>query len=627
MQKYAQIRAQLSQSNRDKINTRGFFSKAYTPCYRTFVASYYFCFILEILALKINPANAVPDPAPTLLDSNFVEPANLQLLFRPSGKYAASTHFIHIRVPFNFSQLLATPDNIFFQYHNYIELWPEPFRTQVEEIAEISRSCIDDKVKDFIDILDALPQNEVITRDKRFLDLIALGVSAAALTLSTFNSAKISNLETQIASSNKRIDHLVDITSLHEKHFKAVDQKLDDVADKVALMLKVNKVHFAKMTDFMEQKFGTAVAISERLIHTAYNNKLAPGALHHEALLEIVKYVNEIAENSELLSFIHQPSDLFLVETSYVYKPDEKLFVLVMHVPLVAPQNLMQLHEFIPLPVHFNFSGNVSVTPEVGNDNMIAVGHSQSYQIISSSDLQTCNKMGDTYFCKGRNVLLTDLTKTCLGALYLANAKDIQDRCKFSIGGAQEKIFRLDSNTYVVYSLGKINTNHVCPKAKSISAIQISSGQTVRVNPSCYVRTMDHIITADDSEELEIHSKWLDWTWTLGQLFQQPENEKVTKAIDRLRERISGRFDADILINELETMTKEAKEEPLTHWIFTTPGAMLGGAVLSLLLLFCCWRACRSSGNNQYPVPSAPPAPTVIVNRVAEPTRRHDPFH
>ena len=396
MQINAQIGAQIRQSHRNKANARGFFSKTYTPCYRTFVASYYFFFILELLVLKINPAIAVPDPAPTLLDSNFVEPPNLQLLFRPSGKYAASTHFIHIRVPFNFSQLLATPDNIFFQYHNYIELWPEPFRTQVEEIAEISRSCIADKLNDFIDILDALPQNEVITRDKRFLDLIALGMSTAALTLSTFNSAKISKLETQIASSNKRIDHLVDITSLHEKHFKAVDQKLDDVADKVALMLKVNKVHFAKMTDFMEQKFGTAVAISERLIHTAYNNKLSPGALHHEALLEIVKYVNEIAANSELMSFIHQPSDLFLVETSYVYKPDEKIFVLVMHVPLVAPQNLMQLYEFIPLPVHFNFSGNVSVTPEVGNDNMIAVGHSQSYQIISSSDLQTCNKMGET---------------------------------------------------------------------------------------------------------------------------------------------------------------------------------------------------------------------------------------
>jgi hypothetical protein len=121
--------------------------------------------------------------------------------------------------------------------------------------------------------------------------------------------------------------------------------------------------------------------------------------------------------NSELLSFVHQPSDLFLVETSYIYKPDDNTFVLVFHVPLVAPHNLMLLFEFIPLPVHFNISGNVSVTPEVGNNNMIAGGHSQSYQLISSSDLQTCNKMGETYFCKERNVLLMDLTKTCLGAL------------------------------------------------------------------------------------------------------------------------------------------------------------------------------------------------------------------
>ncbi len=95
MQNNAQIRAQIRKSDRNKADARGFFSKAYTPCYRTFVASYYFFFILELLVLKINPAIAVPDPAPTLLDSNFVEPSNLQLLFRPSGKYASSTHFIH----------------------------------------------------------------------------------------------------------------------------------------------------------------------------------------------------------------------------------------------------------------------------------------------------------------------------------------------------------------------------------------------------------------------------------------------------------------------------------------------------------------------------------------------------
>jgi hypothetical protein len=131
-------------------------------------------------------------------------------------------HFIHIWVPFNFSQLTLTPTLIFNQYHRYIEKWPEPFRTQVEEVAEISHSCLTDKLNDFNDILDALPQYEVVTRDKRFLDLVALGMSAAALTLSTFNSARISTLEMQIVNNNKRIDHLVDIMSLHKNHFWAV---------------------------------------------------------------------------------------------------------------------------------------------------------------------------------------------------------------------------------------------------------------------------------------------------------------------------------------------------------------------------------------------------------------------
>ncbi len=79
------------------------------------------------------------------------------------------------------------------------------------------------------------------------------------VTLSTFNSAKILHLETQIVNNNKRVDHLVNITTLHENHFRAIDKKLDDVANKLAMLIKINKVHFAKMTDFLEQKFGTSV--------------------------------------------------------------------------------------------------------------------------------------------------------------------------------------------------------------------------------------------------------------------------------------------------------------------------------------------------------------------------------
>jgi hypothetical protein len=324
MQTNEEIHEKICESNRNKARPRCLLTKTATPCFRTCLSASLIFFFLDIPALKMNGAQAVLDPKPKLLDSNFVESSKLQLLFRPSGKYAASTHFIHIWVPFNFSQLTLTPTLIFNQFHRCIKKWPEPFRTQVEEVAEISRSCLTDKLNNFNDILDALPQYEVMTKDKHFLDLVALSMSAVALTLSSFNLARILTLEMQII--NKCVDHLVDITSLHENHFRAVDKKLDDVADKLATLIKINKVHFAKMTDFMEQKFGTALAISKRLIHTAYNNRLAPGALHHEALTEIVKNINKITQNSNLQSFGHQPSNLFLVETSYIYKPDEKFF-------------------------------------------------------------------------------------------------------------------------------------------------------------------------------------------------------------------------------------------------------------------------------------------------------------
>ncbi len=51
-------------------------------------------------------------------------------------------------------------------YQTYIDKWPEPFRTQVDEVADISKSFLVDKLNDFIKILVALPEYEVVTRDK-----------------------------------------------------------------------------------------------------------------------------------------------------------------------------------------------------------------------------------------------------------------------------------------------------------------------------------------------------------------------------------------------------------------------------------------------------------------------------
>jgi hypothetical protein len=77
MQGDEEIREKICQGRRNKAGPRGFFTKAATPCFPSFIASYYVFFILELLALKMNGAFAVPDAEPRLLDANAVTPAKL----------------------------------------------------------------------------------------------------------------------------------------------------------------------------------------------------------------------------------------------------------------------------------------------------------------------------------------------------------------------------------------------------------------------------------------------------------------------------------------------------------------------------------------------------------------------
>jgi hypothetical protein len=62
-------------------------------------------------------------------------------------------------------------------------------------------------------------------------------------------------LEDKISANEKKVDHLIDITNLHENHVKAVDHKIDDISNQLATMLQVKKFHFAKSQTSLNKHF------------------------------------------------------------------------------------------------------------------------------------------------------------------------------------------------------------------------------------------------------------------------------------------------------------------------------------------------------------------------------------
>jgi hypothetical protein len=280
--------------------------------------------------------------------------------------------------------------------------------------------------------------------------------------------------------------------------------------------------------------------------------------------------------------FVTFASDLIQIEVSHIYSPATNEFKLILHVPMVANSNLLNLYEFLPLPIHFDFAANISITLDVGQTNLLMIGHLQSFQEIFSTDLHACLHLGDTLFCKGRKVMETNLKRSCLGALYMANSNSIQNHCRFKIAEAREKIFELSKNTWVVYLIGTISTNQVCPAANAVTAMQIQSGDTIKIKPGCYVRTMDHIISGNESETTKIAIKTMDWAGEITDLFHYENKDAIHQAVQGLRNWYNGNFDATILLDQLyHLMTRDQDGKQDLHWTFTSPVGRGGYLVLS----------------------------------------------
>jgi hypothetical protein len=134
--------------------------------------------------------------------------------------------------------------------------------------------------------------------------------------------------------------------------------------------------------------------------------------------------------------------------------------------------------------------------------------------------------MGDTYFCKERNDLRTDITEACLGSLYLQQGKGIQKNCKFEITAVKEQVFRLANNKWAIATQKQFNTHQVCVKNRK--PVTVGPGTTITLEPGCKIRLQLLILTADTFEEETIETTHFIWTWYATQIFLDLEPQQFS---------------------------------------------------------------------------------------------------
>jgi hypothetical protein len=182
-----------------------------------------------------------------------------------------------------------------------------------------------------------------------------------------------------------------------------IGNKLKALKVQTGFLFSIDRVISQVISD--SNKLQAVVATLEQVINSAFDQNLAPDTLSNDILETIVNQIKDTVADNKFHNFIHQPLDFYKLDTSIIHWPEEHMVILILYLQFVKTENLLPLYEFISLPIYFNFSSNVSVIMDIGIWDLITIGNTKAFQMLSTSDLANCKHLSQTFFCEGRTVL------------------------------------------------------------------------------------------------------------------------------------------------------------------------------------------------------------------------------
>ena len=203
-----------------------------------------------------------------------------------------------------------------------------------------------------------------------------------------------------------------------------------------------------------------------------------------------------------------KPSDLFQIDLSYFYNADDKLLNLILHVPMVQHNQLMNIFQFLPMSSLSKIRQNFTMTPSVDKD-IIAVGQNNQFQLKTYADLQKCDKLGTFFLCHNGYSTQNNIERTCLGALFLENWDAANKLCQFKFTSTQEQVVKISAHNWLISSPLNFTTTIKC--SKTFSNINIKTLSIITIPELCSVTLKTHIIhtySYTDSETEVKHFKW-----------------------------------------------------------------------------------------------------------------------
>ena len=414
-----------------------------------------------------------------------------QVLFQKIGFYAATVQYLHVVIPIplqeTINSLVAMSDEL-GRYQKEQNKPGNPMAAINGHLIKAARTRIAKVVNNIYAIIDSLPEGHTLT--KRQLGAILGAVGGAVGTLmGLFNTFEIQKIAAGVGENRKRINDVIDITKINTEHLENLRLSTDKLSNIITAMLKDNPAQLLSEIEMTMDNANNAVNRITNMVQQAQNKRLSVDLLTPDTLKQVFNHLQDQADKQGLELLITQPSDLFQIDTSYLH--GNKTVTLILHVPMVAEDNKLNLLQFIPFPLSQSLGANTTVTPKVDKD-LIAVGKHHQYKILGQTDLAACTKLGQNFLCEGRSVLRTDIEDSCLGSLYMHHLPGTLKNCHFELGETKEHVFQTGPSQWLVSAPQTFSSVMQCEK--SHDTIFIKPISSITVDPGCKLYLKSHVI-------------------------------------------------------------------------------------------------------------------------------------
>ena len=505
-----------------------------------------------------------------------------QVLFQKIGSYAATVQYLHVVIPIPLAETIEAMVKMSDELGTYQKdqlKAGNPLSGIMSQIIKRARERIASDIHKIYNIIDTLPPDHQISK-RQILEFLSTALGGVGTLMGLFNSYELQRIAAGVGENRKKINSIIDIQKLTTDHLKNLQISVDKLSDVITALLQTNPAQLLSEISDIHAMGNDVINRITNMVQQAQNKRLSVDLLTAQTLTDLFDHLQDQADKQDLTLLISQPSDLFQIDTSYLH--GNKTVTLILHVPMVAENNKLNLLQFIPFPLSQSLGANTTVTPKVDKD-LIAVGADHQYKILGQTDLAACTKLGHNFLCEGRSVLRTDLEDSCLGALYLHNLPGTLKNCQFELGETREHVFQTGPTQWLVSAPDTFTSVMQCEK--SHETIFIKPLSSITVNPGCKLRLRSHVIQPDTNQRQTYEIRHHSWNWNIENLFPTSNMSEIANELIELRRKGNYLVSA----TDLQQIQKFTEAE-ITEWFSPNYLAIGFFIIFALMAMYLAYR-------------------------------------